>query len=171
MLTTKQRWKLNNLQRERENNKRWYEANKDAVSKRKADLYAKDPDKEKLRSRVFYKKNPLKKRPKTTQAKLVANIRSKVSHIVSGRYKKSSTEKYIGCSFKELKLHIESQFTENMSWDNYGLYGWHVDHIRPLSSFDLSVESNLHLAWHFTNLRPLWAKDNLQKGKKYVHEI
>ncbi len=164
----KRAWKLKNKERELANNKRWYEANRLKVSKRKADYYLKNQDQEKLRSKVFRQTYPEKRRPKTPTAKIAANIRSKISAIVAGRYKKSTSMTYIGCSFEELKIHLENQFSPNMNWDNYGMYGWHIDHILPLSSFDLSVESNLYRAWHFSNLRPLWSTDNLRKGKKLV---
>jgi hypothetical protein len=147
-------------------NKLWYEANKLIVSKRKADYYVDNLEQEKLRSKVFRETFPEKRKPKTPQAKIAANIRSKISHIISGRYKKSSTEKYLGCSFEELKAHLELQFTPELNWSNYGMHGWHIDHIIPLSAFDLSVESNLYRAWHYSNLRPLWYTDNLRKGKK-----
>jgi hypothetical protein len=54
-----------------------------------------------------------------------------------------------------------------MTWDNYGIYGWHIDHIRPLSSFDLSQEEEIKLAFNFLNTQPLWAKDNLKKSNKW----
>lgn len=164
----KRAWKLKNKEREKENNRRWYEANKLKVSKRKALYYDQNTTQEKQRSKTFRETYPEKRRPKTPTAKISANIRSKISHIVSGRYIKSTSEKYIGCSFEELKQHLEIQFASDMSWNNYGMYGWHIDHIIPLSSFDLSIESNLYRAWHFTNLRPLWSTDNLRKGKKLV---
>jgi 5-methylcytosine-specific restriction endonuclease McrA len=72
-----------------------------------------------------------------------------------------------GCSYDEFKIHIESQFTDDMSWDNYGLKGWHIDHIKPLSGFNLDSQCELKKAWHYTNLQPLWAEDNLKKGSKY----
>lgn len=53
-----------------------------------------------------------------------------------------------------------------MSWDNYGMYGWHIDHIKPCSSFDLSNPAEQKICFHYTNLQPLWAKENLSKGKK-----
>jgi hypothetical protein len=65
---------------------------------------------------------------------------------------------------------LEGLFRDGMSWDNYGVNGWHIDHIKPLSAFDLTIESNLYLVWNYTNLRPLWATDNLRKGKKYVDQ-
>ncbi len=60
--------------------------------------------------------------------------------------------------------HIESMFEPGMSWDNWG--EWHIDHIRPLASFDLENAERLAEACHYTNLRPLWKVDNLRKGAK-----
>ena len=73
-------------------------------------------------------------------------------------------EAMCGCTFDEFFAHIESKMVDGMTWDNYGLHGWHMDHIRPLASFDLSDESQVKLANHYTNVQPLWAKDNLSKG-------
>ncbi len=72
----------------------------------------------------------------------------------------------IGCSWIDFKIYLESKFTEGMSWDNYGK--WHIDHIVPLSSFDLSDPVQLEKACHYTNLQPLWAKDNLKKSNKII---
>lgn len=96
--------------------------------------------------------------------RLTNNIRSRVSKIVSGSVKGSSAIKDLGCSIDELKSHLESKFQEEMSWDNYG--DWHIDHIKPLSSFDLTDLIQFKQACHYTNLQPLWAKDNLEKGSK-----
>ena len=74
--------------------------------------------------------------------------------------------KHLGCTIPELKSHLESKFQEGMSWKNHGLYGWHIDHIIPLSSFNLEDLSQLNIACHYSNLQPLWAKDNLNKGAK-----
>jgi|DEB0MinimDraft_10_1074344.scaffolds.fasta_scaffold37199_2 hypothetical protein len=75
--------------------------------------------------------------------------------------KNSTTEDLLGCSFEDAVKHIESLFTEGMSWDNMG--EWHIDHIRPCSSFK---KNELHLMNHYTNLQPLWALDNIRKGNK-----
>jgi hypothetical protein len=74
--------------------------------------------------------------------------------------------KMIGCSPTDLKLHLETQFVDGMSWDNYGQKGWHIDHIIPLSSAK-TVEDVLTLN-HYTNLQPLWETDNRKKGKKII---
>ena len=70
----------------------------------------------------------------------------------------------IGCSRDELCDHLESMFAEGMSWDNMG--EWHIDHIKPLSSFDVLDESDRAKANNFSNLQPLWAIDNLKKYNK-----
>jgi hypothetical protein len=59
--------------------------------------------------------------------------------------------------------HLESHFTEGMNWDNYGVYGWHMDHIIPCAAFDLTKPEDQSKCFHYTNLQPLWAKDNLSK--------
>ena len=81
-------------------------------------------------------------------------------------YRKSKLE-LLGCSREELKEWIENQFTEGMSWEKLGINGIHIDHIRPCASFDLTKEEDVKKCFHFSNLQPLWAKDNLIKGAKY----
>ena len=68
---------------------------------------------------------------------------------------------------EEFKLYLQSKFKPGMHWNNHGLYGWHIDHIRPCSSFNFLEESEQRACFHYTNLQPLWAKDNLEKNNKY----
>jgi hypothetical protein len=82
------------------------------------------------------------------------------------RIKSGSTVKDLGCSISDLISYLESKFQPGMSWGNRGTRGWHVDHIRPLASFDLSDRAQFLQAFHYTNLQPLWAADNLRKGSK-----
>lgn len=72
----------------------------------------------------------------------------------------------LGCTMSEFVTYIESLWGDGMTWDNWTRDGWHIDHIMPLSSFDLSDAAQLQAACHYTNLRPLWAADNLRKGAK-----
>jgi hypothetical protein len=86
-----------------------------------------------------------------------------------GLRKNCSATEHLGCSDEELKLHFENLFYdrfngEKMTWENHGTYGWHIDHIKPLSSFDLTDPEQVKLACYYTNLQPLWAEDNLKKG-------
>lgn len=80
--------------------------------------------------------------------------------------KSIKTAELIGCSVKELKQHLEAQFADGMSWDNYGQ--WHIDHIIPCASFDLKDEQEQRECFHYTNLQPLWGVDNIKKGDKVV---
>jgi hypothetical protein len=72
--------------------------------------------------------------------------------------------KLIGCSLPELRSHLQNQFLPGMSWDNYG--EWHIDHIRPCASFDLTKPEQQRECFNYRNLQPLWAVDNLKKGAK-----
>lgn len=72
----------------------------------------------------------------------------------------------LGCTMAEFVAYIESLWSDGMTWENWTRDGWHIDHIIPLSAFDLSDEEQVKAACHYTNLRPLWAKDNLRKGAK-----
>ena len=95
-------------------------------------------------------------------------LRSRIRQAIirdSGEKSLKTTE-LIGCSVKELKQHLEAQFADGMSWDNYG--EWHIDHIIPCASFDLTDEQEQRECFHYTNLQPLWGVDNIKKGDKVV---
>lgn len=98
--------------------------------------------------------------------KLSASIRTRMRECIKRGYKSEKTEVLLGITIKELKVYLQGKFTEGMTWENYGK--WHIDHIVPLSRFDLSTGENQKKAFHYTNLQPLWAKDNLQKHAKLV---
>ena len=72
----------------------------------------------------------------------------------------------VGCSAEDLRCHIEKQFQPGMSFENYG--EWHVDHIRPCASFDLSQTDQMRECFSWRNLQPMWAFDNISKGARYA---
>ncbi len=80
--------------------------------------------------------------------------------------KNGSLEQLLGCEWADFTAHIERQFVEGMSWGNRHL--WHIDHIKPCCAFDLTQPNEQAACFHYTNLRPLWAKDNLRKNGKYL---
>lgn len=96
------------------------------------------------------------------------NLRSRTKDFLFNKnnFSKSKTLLIIGCTPDELKHHIENQFKTGMSWDNYGFYGWHIDHIIPLSS--AKDDEELLKLCHYSNLQPLWMLENLKKGNKIV---
>jgi hypothetical protein len=98
------------------------------------------------------------------EARITENLRRRTRAVLEGTNKSAPTLALIGCSPIELKDHLESLFTVGMSWDNYGK--WHIDHIVPCDSFDLTVASEQRKCFNYKNLQPLWANDNLRKGSK-----
>jgi hypothetical protein len=75
---------------------------------------------------------------------------------------------YLGCSKQDFILYFQAKFKEGMTWENHG--EWHIDHIKPCASFNLLDEEEQKKCFHYTNLQPLWASENLSKGSKYVDE-
>ena len=101
-------------------------------------------------------------RADNTEFKLADSLRHRL-YLTVRKYKQSpSSLQLVGCSLTELRQHLESQFVHGMSWDNYGK--WHIDHIRPCASFDLLDPEQQRQCFHYTNLQPLWAADNLRKS-------
>jgi Prasinovirus endonuclease VII len=124
--------------------------------------------------RQYYKNNNTRinarnktRKQSNPQYKIKCNLRTHLHSALQGNYKKGSAIELLGCSVDKFKLYLESKFQPGMNWENYDKAGWHIDHIKPLSSFDLTNIKQLKRACHHTNLQPLWAKDNLSKGSKF----
>ena len=100
------------------------------------------------------------------------NLARKIHHALTDQStrKDDFTLELVGCNIQELKKHIEDQFTEGMKWDNYTHEGWHIDHIRPCSSFDFSNKKEVYLCFNWRNLQPLWSLENTAKGDKYTKD-
>lgn len=106
------------------------------------------------------------KRRSTEFGRLRTNLACRIrSAIKKGYgYKNTLTTRLLGCSIEEVKKHLEKLFQPGMTWMNYG--EWHIDHILPCASFDLTKEEEQKKCFHFTNLQPLWKADNLRKSDK-----
>lgn len=118
-------------------------------------------------------KNYFKKRLDNPSIKVSVLMRTRVSNAVKRfsvlKSKSAPTAELIGCQIDRLVAHLESQFKDGMAWENYGPY-WHIDHIRPCSSFDLSIESEQRKCFHYSNLQPLLKQENLVKNNKYAYQ-
>jgi len=101
--------------------------------------------------------------------KITKYLRTRLRNAMHREQKSGSAIRDLGCSVPELKQYLESKFQPGMTWTNHTFKGWHIDHIRPLSSFDLSDLIQFKQACHYTNLQPLWAADNLRKSDYYEH--
>ena len=150
-LQQQKKWRKNNKKKLREYAKKWREENIDHARN-----YAKKYEKDRKRKDPGYR--------------VKLNMRGRFKDIMRS-VKKGGTmriDELIGCTTKKLARHLELQFVEGMSWDNYGFYGWHVDHIKPCSSFDHTDPEQVKQCWHYTNLQPLWWEDNLAKSDKII---
>lgn len=105
----------------------------------------------------------LSKYTSKSQRKIASSIRDHVTGLIRNPKKHKSILPLLGCSIDEFRLHLESKFQPNMTWENRGFKGWHIDHIKPLADFDLTDSNQLESACHYTNLQPLWWRENLVK--------
>lgn len=112
----------------------------------------------------WHRKYNIKRRLNEPEFKILCNLRGRIRSALKNTRKSKTTKELLGCSIPSLKAHLESKFQPNMSWENYGK--WHIDHIKPCSSFDLTDLNQQKQCFHHLNLQPLWAKDNLSKSDK-----
>ena len=138
--------------------KKWRNDNKskqqgyNAKSRTKRVMSGKDAE---LRSRPFYR--------------ISKTLRERIRILVKKKDRSKGSIKLIGCSVAKLLKHLEEQFYQHpqsgelMTWENYGVHGWHVDHIRPCASFDLEDKKQQLECFNYKNLQPMWAEENLSK--------
>jgi hypothetical protein len=149
----------------------WYDKNRVDRNKWRSEYY--QTNKERIRdyNKKFDKNkssNFMKKYHNDPIVKLRHRLSCRLREVLKFKSmkKNKSYNDVIGCPPSLLKEHLERQFTNGMSWNNYGLYGWHIDHIIPLSS--AKTEEEMYKLCHYTNLQPLWAEDNLKKSDKIL---
>jgi hypothetical protein len=120
------------------------------------------------RVRGYYRKHVNKRRKTDIAFHLQMTVRTRIHGALarSSLSKEARTLEYVGCTASELRCWLESKFLPGMTWENRGRHGWHIDHIIPLAKFDLSDPVQQAAAFHYTNLQPLWAKDNLHKSDR-----
>ncbi len=127
-------------------------------------------DKNKKKSLEYQKK----RRRKVPKFKIVGNLRHRIWHALNGNLKKDSTIKLLGITTENFIKYLESKFQLGMTWENYGVWRmnepmkWHIDHIIPCNFFDLTTEQGQRKCFHYTNLQPLWADQNISKSDKII---
>lgn len=157
----------------KEYDKEYRKKYKELIKKYREKYYRKNKERFKERTKKFFydnkgymKKYQKEKKKRDLNYRVSENLRTRIWGALKGRVKSQSTMFLIGCSIEYLMYHLQYQLKKGMSWDNYGREGWHIDHIKPCVSFDLSKVSEQQKCFHYSNLQPLWAKDNLSKGVK-----
>ena len=145
--------------------KKWIIDNKEWVTERNRDYRIRNRDRLNKASRDYSKK----RRELDLDFKLRSNLRCRIYQALNGVGRAESTLDLVGCEIDQLKTYIEELFTEGMSWENHGVHGWHIDHIIPCSSFDLTNNIQQRECFHYSNMQPLWAEDNWSKGSKCIN--
>lgn len=112
--------------------------------------------------KCFYKKQ-MEYNKHDISHRIRKNLKERIKKILKGEYKNISTYELLKCSKSEFKKYFESLFTQGMTWKKYFDGDIHIDHIVPLSYFNLADDRELQYACNYQNLQPLWAKDNLKK--------
>jgi len=151
----------NNKDKVKEYQKKYYELNKEKIKKQSKEWVSNN--REKMNKKVNERNKTRKK--EDILYRLKSKLKTDIYISLKRRKKSKKLEEIIGLSLNEYKKYIENQFEEWMTWENWGIYTWHIDHIKPLSS--AKTEEEIYLLWHYTNLRPLSANDNLKKGNKF----
>lgn len=170
-------WHRDNRERHRAAMRKRAEEKPDVVAAEKASWQRQNRDKCREANRRYMERNPerLAETRRRSKEKARASPRNRIAAAVAAgirgalRGKKAKrTFEMLGYTVEDLMAHLERQFLPGMTWDNYGLYGWHIDHEIPLSAFNYQTPEDIdfHRAWGLKNLRPLWASENLSKSNK-----
>lgn len=186
------KWRIKNPEKQRESYKKYIEKNphmhstirlreqrkneeyNKKINEKKRQFYAKNADRLREERRVYYFENKSEERRRNNEWKknkrksdpiyrIKLNIRARIRDYLKGSKIGKRTFEIIGLTPDEFKKHIESNFTNGMTWENYG--DWHVDHKRPLCL--AKTEEEILMLNHYTNLQPLWGIDNIRKNRKY----
>lgn len=151
-------YRIRNKEKVAESRKIYAKNNSRYISMYKKE-YAK---KNKVKINEYHRLYRNKRRLTDIKFHLTEMLRTRLNHAVRRKTKLGSSIKDMGCTIEELKKYIESKFVKGMNWSNRGK--WHLDHIFPISKFDLTNRKQFLKAVHYTNLQPLWAKDNRKKS-------
>lgn len=153
-------------------------ANSEREKARKAAYCAANSDKVKAYAAAYYAENSKKVQASRVNRyrtnpnfRIAVAIRWHLQRVVkSGGIKDATSLSYVGCTVAQLRRHLERQFAPGMTWQNHG--EWHIDHITPLAAFDFAAfPAQIKQAEHYTNLRPMWARDNLSKSDTLLRPV
>ena len=159
---TSAKWRQNNPDKAKIAETRWRGRNPEKCRTKRAAWRKNNPEK----YRIMQARRRKRRRAHDLNFKLRLNVRAHIHSALKGNMKSDRTIRLLDCSIDDLRTHLEKQFQPGMTWSNYGLRGWHIDHIIPLSHFDFTDPEQQRCAWHYTNLQPLWAEDNIKKSNK-----
>ena len=182
-LNKRQEYYRKNKAKISEYNKKHYEGNRERIRRQQREYYLKNRERLKATQRENYHKSWKKRRDgqreyyqtyrdiinskrreyyrNNPRARVIRNLRARLYSVLKGKSK--NTMDFLGCDKSHLTKHLEVQFKKGMTWDNYGRV-WAVDHHIPINAFDYNNPKEVDACWHFSNLKPMWVKENMSKG-------
>jgi len=163
ILKEQKEYYTNNPDKKAEQDERKREYHK--IHKERFKAHRKKPEIKK-HSRAVARKYQKNKRESDPMFKVRMLLSCRLNHALKGGLKADKTMNLVGCSKEFLKQYLESQFKPGMTWKNHTVTGWHIDHIKPCSAFDLSDHEQQRECFHYTNLQPLWYDENIRKSNK-----
>ena len=165
------KWREDNIEHCKEYNKKYREKHGKEIDKK--DWQKRKNDKKHREYQKIYRREYDKnKRKNDPLFRLKQNLSRRLREVLkTNNIKKNKRSlNYTGCTASDLHCYLETLFIDNMNWDNMGKGGWDIDHRRPCSSFDLNNEDEQYMCFHYTNLQPMWHKDNMKKKDKFNPE-
>lgn len=150
--------------RNQKKHKEWIEKNRDKI--RVSEKRWRNENRNHYLKRIS--KYRIERRKNDLSFRIASTLRARISFELKNQKNRKRTKELLGCSMIEFRAHLESKFKSGMTWSNYGKKGWHIDHITPVSKFDLSKTEEQLRCFHYTNMQPLWEKDNLSKSNKIL---
>ena len=160
-------WQKSNFEKLKIIRKKWRKNNHEKWRKNHREYYRKwreeNPEREKK-----YRKNKYLKKRRNPSFRLRNNISTLIRNSLKGKKNGKHWESLVGYTQGDLRKHLETQFKDGMSWDNYGRNGWNIDHKIPVSLFNITSAKckGFKACWALENLQPMWEKDNLEKSNK-----
>lgn len=172
------RYRLSNLELMQEKDRRRYRNNPEKEKKRVQEYRKNNPEVGRLQNLIWIRENPERRRAQRRtylsgrrredpDFKILTSIRTRINHAIHEGTKGAGTQALLGMEIPEYRIYLQGQFFPGMTWKNYGPV-WHIDHKRPCASFDLTDPGQQRECFHWSNTQPMFAKENLQKGEKYV---
>lgn len=173
----KHRWYLKNKEKLKKIHRDYYKSHKEEILKKCKEYIQKHKEKTIIYQKIYrkkYRKRLNKQHNEARKQRLKNNIdfrirynlRVRLFKALHRKQKLATTIKLLGCSIDFLKQYLQNQFKLGMSWNNYGK--WHIDHIRPCASFDLSKAKEQFKCFNYKNLQPLWAEENIRKYTQII---
>ena len=160
------KYKFDNKEKLVEKSKEYVKRNSEVIKEKRKIYLEKNPYlfKNWIERNKEHRRNYMNNYNSNPKIKIKNSLRSRINELMNKKYDNPRTFDLVGCDFEFLLSYIEKKFVDGMNWDNYGYYGWHIDHIIPLSS--AKTEDEIRKLYNYTNLQPLWYKDNLKKSNK-----